>query len=255
MAETEQTPSLQPAHPGGASLLTAGGILLAIGGLYFGREFFIPFTLAILLAFALSPIVNKLRRCRLPKVAAVLLAVALAFVLIGALSYIMASQAIKLADQLPSYRQTMVEKIQSLRASGSAGGGIVDRITSTIEGVGKELSGSEAAASLPAQQSAGSQEKRQPIPVTIEPSVRSPLDVAGAVLGPVVQALATAGIVIVFVIFVLLEREDLRDRFLKLVGAGDLQTSTEALSEAGSRVSRYLLMQLIVNVAYGVPIG
>ena len=96
---------------------------------------------------------------------------------------------------------------------------------------------------------------RQPIPVTIEPGARSPLDVIGGVLGPLVETLAIAGIVIVFVIFVLLEREDLKDRFIKLVGAGDLQTSTEALDEAGSRVSRYLLMRLFVNVTYGLPIG
>ena len=255
MAEAEHIPPLHLVRPAGTSFFTAGGILLAIGGLYFGREFFIPFTLAMLLAFALSPIVNQLSRWRVPRIAAVLLAVALAFILIGTLSYIMANQVIKLADQLPSYRQTMVEKIRSLRASESGGGVIVDRITSTIESVGKEFSGPDAKVTRPAQQTVGSEQRREPIPVIIEPSVRSPLDVAQAVLGPVVQALATAGIVIVFVIFVLLERQDLKDRFLKLVGTGDLQTSTEALSEAGSRISRYLLMQLIVNVAYGAPIG
>lgn len=255
MAGPDLTPPPQPTYPVSHSVVTAGGILLAIGSLYFGREFFIPFTLAILLAFALSPVVNKLRRWRVPRVAAVLLAVTLAFSLIGGLSYIMTTQVIKLADQLPSYRQTMVEKVQSLRASGAGGGGILDRITSTIEGVGKELAEPQNPANPLEQPPAGPQATRQPIPVTIEPGVRSPLDVAGSVLGPLVETLAIAGIVIVFVIFVLLEREDLRDRFIKLVGAGDLQTSTEALTEAGSRVSRYLLMQMIVNVTYGVPIG
>ncbi len=251
MADTDPIPSPQPVSP----VITAGGILLAIAGLYLGREFFIPFTLAILLAFALSPIVNALRRWRVPRVAAVILAVTFTFILIGGLSYVVTAQVIKLANELPSYRQTMVEKIQSLRGAGTTEGGVVDRITSTLQGLGKELSGRDAATNPLAPQPTGAQTTHQPIPVTIEPGARSPLDVISTVLGPLVQTLAISGIVIVFVIFVLLEREDLRDRFIKLVGAGDLQTSTEALNEAGSRVSRYLLMQLLVNVTYGLPIG
>jgi GAF domain-containing protein len=82
-----------------------------------------------------------------------------------------------------------------------------------------------------------------------------PLDVIRSVVGPLLAPLATAGLVIVFVIFILLEQEDLRDRFIKLAGAGDLQKSTQALNDAAARVSRYLLMQLVVNLTYGVPIG
>ena len=89
----------------------------------------------------------------------------------------------------------------------------------------------------------------------MQPPNRSPLDVLQTVVGPLIKPLAIAGIVIVFLIFVLLDRDDLRDRFIKLVGAGDLRKSTHALEEAAGRVSRYLLMQLLVNVSYGVPIG
>ena len=128
-----------PSQPTAAShsLITAGGILFAIGGLYLGREFFIPFTLAILLAFALSPIVNALRRWRVPRVPAVVLTVSLGFILIGGLSYVVTAQVIKLASELPSYRQTMLEKIQSLRSSGATEGGVIDRIMSTVEGLGR----------------------------------------------------------------------------------------------------------------------
>jgi predicted PurR-regulated permease PerM/GAF domain-containing protein len=255
MAGIDPIPPPQLVSPVGHSLITAGGILLAIGGLYLGREFFIPFTLAILLAFALSPIVNAFRRWRVPRIPAVIVAVTLAFILIGVVSYVVAAQVVKLADEVPSYRQTMVEKIKSLRGSGATEGGVVDRIMSTIEGLGKELTGPDAATDPLASPPAGTAMSRQPVPVTIEPRARSPLDVIGGLLGPLVESLAIAGIVIVFVIFVLLEREDLKDRFIKLVGAGDLQTSTEALNEAGDRVSRYLLMQLLVNVTYGLPIG
>ena len=232
------------------SVLTAGGILLAIGGLYFGREFFIPFTLAALLAFSLSPVVNWLGRRRLPRVAAVLVATVLAFSLIGGLTYVVGTQLINLADKLPTYRQTILEKIQTIRGTNATGGGVVDRVSKNIEGLTKDLTTPEKE-----PRASSSSEARQPVSVRVEPAARSSLDVLILVIGPVIGALATTGIVIVFVIFVLLEKDDLRDRFIKLVGTGDLHTSTEALSEAGSRVSRYLLMQLIVNVTYGVPIG
>lgn len=248
-------PPLAPkADPANHSVVTAGGVLLAIAALYFGREFFIPFTLAALLSFALSPVINRLRRWRVPRVAAVVVTVSLAFSIIGGLSYVVAGQLVSLADAMPTYRENMIEKIRSLRESSAAGGGIVDRVTETIQGIGKELSTAEAPAET-GQLSSDAESQRRPIPVTIEPSARSPLDVLGAVVGPTIEVLATAGIVIVFVVFVLLEKDGLRDRFIRLVGAGDLQTSTEALAEAGERVSRYLLMQLVVNVTYGVPVG
>jgi predicted PurR-regulated permease PerM len=125
----------QLVSPVGHSVITAGGVLLAIAGLYLGREFSIPFTLAILLAFALSPIVNAFRRWRVPRIPAVMLAVTFAFILIGVVSYVVAVQVIKLANQVPSYRQTMVEKIKSLQGSGATEGGVIDRIMSTIDPV------------------------------------------------------------------------------------------------------------------------
>ncbi len=238
------------------SLLIAGGFLLAIGGLYLGREFFIPFTLAILLAFALSPIVNWLRRWRLPHVAAVLIAVGLAFGMIGGVAYIVAPQVVKLAREIPTYHQTMATKIKGLRGSSSSEGGIIENKGDfDIRGTWQKSSEDQKNQRTWTCNDQGKRQRRanqSRSPLNLLPVHRS---MCVLVLGPIVGALATAGIVIVFVIFVLLEKEDLRDRFLKLVGTGDLNTSTEALSEAGSRVSRYLLMQLIVNVTYGVPIG
>lgn len=96
---------------------------------------------------------------------------------------------------------------------------------------------------------------QEPVTVRLEPPKARPLEVIQTIVGPLIAPLATAGLVIVFVIFVLLEREDVRDRFIKLAGAGDLQKSTQALDDAAKRVSRYLLMQLVVNMSYGIPIG
>ena len=241
-----------PTGPPGKSLLTVGGVLLAIAGLYLGRDIFIPFAIAILLSFALAPLVSLLRRLKFPKIAAILVAVALGFSVLGGVSLIVGTQLVQLANDLPTYRETITQKIRSLRSSAS-GPGIVENVTSTIEDLSEELSTAEQGGEDLRAAEGGA--RREPVPVTIETQASRPLDVIWSILGPLISPLATAGIVVVFVIFMLIERQDLRDRFIKLIGAGDLQKTTEAISVAASRVSRYLLMQLLVNVTYAVPIG
>lgn len=248
-------PTLQRA---GSPILTAGGVVLAIAGLYFGRDLFVPFALAILLSFALNPLVNWLRRWRLPRIAAVLVAVTLAFILIAGVAFVVGRQLVQLANNLPTYQITITNKIRSLQAS-APGGGIVDKVTSTIEDVGKEISGEKEPDNKAPMPTPGarldSSSAQEPVTVRIEPPQAKPLEIIRTVVGPLLAPLATAGLVVIFVIFVLLEREDLRDRFIKLAGAGDLQKSTQAINDAAARVSRYLLMQLVVNLTYGIPIG
>jgi predicted PurR-regulated permease PerM len=248
-------PSLQPAAPPAHSpILTAGGVVLAIGGLYFGRDIFIPFALAILLSFALTPLVDWLRKLKLPRVAAVIVAVAMAFVLIGGIAYVVGRQVVQLANNLPSYQNTISEKIRALQTS-APGGGVVDRVTTTIQDLSKEISGEDKPSGSPQPGLGGRPATQEPVTVRLERAEAQPLEVIRTIVGPLLAPLATAGLVVIFVIFVLLEREDLRDRFIKLAGAGDLQKSTQALNDAAARVSRYLLMQLVVNLTYGVPIG
>ena len=155
-----------PARSMPHSILTAGGILLVIAGLYFGRELFIPFTLAVLLAFALSPIINALRRWRVPRVPAVILTVILAFSVIGGLSYVLSTQVIKLAESIPRYQYTMINKIDSIFDSGAAGG-LFERLTSTVERLRSRLAENEETSQLgsPAQPSEQGQEAPEPIPI------------------------------------------------------------------------------------------
>ncbi len=237
--------------PRGFSVRTMLSIVLCVAALYLGRDIAIPFALALLLAFALAPIVGWLRRIRVPKLASVLVAVTLAFCFIGAAFYVFGSQVIQLASDLPAYQQTIEEKLRSLRTS-APGGGIIGRATSTLRDLGKELSEQSPKGGATAS---GDGTGRTAVPVILEQPPMSPLEMIRAVLGPLLFPFIQAGIVIVLLIFMLVEKEDLRDRLMKLMGAGDLQRSTEALGEAAKRVSRYLLMQLLLNVGYGIAIG
>src|SRR6185312_14646870 len=256
MAELDPTsPQRLPAVQTTASpILTAGGIVLAIGGLYFGSEIFVPFALAILLSFILTPTVNRLRRWRVPRIAAVLVAVTLAFVVVAGLALVVGRQLVQLADNLPKYQSTITEKIHSLQKS-APGGGVLDKVTTTVEDLGKEISGEQKKGEVVEPGLPAGARTQEPVIVRLAPPQPKPLELIRSVIGPLLAPLATAGLVVIFVIFVLLEREDLRDRFIKLAGAGDLQKSTQAINDAAARVSRYLVMQLIVNLSYGIPIG
>ena len=176
------------------------------------------------------------------------MAVSVAMVIIGGLAFMVAHQLVRLADSLPQYQQSMERKIQSFRSSTNSNNGIIDRVTSTMEGLQRELSAPKAESTQRAA-------KQAPIPVAIEPASQSPVEILKTVAGPLIGPLTTAGLVVVFLILVLLKSQDLHDRFIKLIGRGDLQTTTDAMRDASQRVSRYLLMQLVVNITYGVPIG
>ena len=250
-ASSQRTPAVRAAS---SPMLTAGGIVLAIGALYLGREIFVPFALAILLSFVLTPLVNWLRRSKVPRIAAVLIAVSIAFIVVAGIALVVGRQLVQLASNLPNYQTTITEKIRSLQSS-APGGGVVDAVTTTMQDLGREISGDEKKSGVAPSRLGAGGESREPVTVRMEPPQPRPLEVIRAVIGPLLAPLATSGLVVIFVIFVLLEREDLRDRFIKLAGAGDLQKSTQAINDAASRVSRYLLMQLVVNLTYGLPIG
>jgi len=252
MAE-EQLQNGEPVVPAQSPVFTAGGIFLALAALYFGRDIFVPFALAILLAFALAPLVDALRSFKVPRIAAVLLAVSLAVLVIGGVSLLVGGQLVELASSAPSYKQTISTKLRSLRSLG-LGEGALEQVTHTVEDLSRELTNDQPPTTQQPTAS-GQREPRRPVPVVIERPEMRPLEVLTTIVGPLIAPLATAGIVIVFVIFVLIERTDLRDRFIRLVGHGDLQKSTRALDDAAERVSRYLLMQLVVNVCYGIPVG
>jgi predicted PurR-regulated permease PerM len=245
-------PPAEPHRPTGSGLVTVAVMLMTIAALYLGQDIFVPFALAVLLSFMLAPVVGYLRKLRLPHIPSVLLAVASALVVIGALSVLVGTQIVHLAENLPDYQYTMQEKVRAVRKA-MAEGGIIKRTSAVIEAVTEELS-SEAAEPEENEPFAASAPKDEPVTVRVEPPRSEPLDALKSVLGPLIEPIGAAGITIVFTIFILLEHNDMRDRFIRLVG-GNLRRTTEALNEAASRVGRYLFMQLVVNASYGIPVG
>ncbi|MDR7033391.1 AI-2E family transporter [Mesorhizobium sp. BE184] len=213
--------------------------------LYLAKDVLLPFAIALLLTFALAPIVSRLRKWSVPKVVAVILTVMITFLVIAAFAFLVATQVSNLAQNIPTYQANIVEKVRSLKEMG-AGGGLVERLTYMVERVGKELqAGTQQSTTIPGP---------QPLPVEIIYR-ESPLDILRNIVVPLISPFATAGLIVVVVIFMLLEREGLRDRFIRLAGYGDLHKTTEALQDAGKRVGRYLLMQLLINTIYAVPIA
>jgi predicted PurR-regulated permease PerM len=228
---------------------------IIVSTLYFGREIFVPIALAILLSFVLAPVVGLLQHVRVPRGIAVVSVVLAAFALIFAMGSLLATQLTQLAGDLPRYQSTISEKIQSIRET-TAGRGTLERASGMLKDLGKELdkpndTGSKSSSSsILAPKSTASPlqvEVRQPDPGALE-SLRT-------LISPLLHPLATTGIIIIFVIFILLQREDLRNRVIRLAGSHDLQRTTAALDDAAARLSRLFLIQLLVNGAFGVVIG
>jgi predicted PurR-regulated permease PerM len=256
MAEekSEATPRLERGlgaelHPlGNMARVVIGTIVVA--GLYFARPVLEPIALAVLLSLLLAPAVRWLHLCGVGRNAAVLATVLLAFIVIIGFGAAVGEQVIGLVRNLPQYEENIAAKIRSL--NGVPGAGMIERATRVFHDLGSELEGSTVSrAPSPAAAPAGA----APVPVEIRQNEPALLQLLRNVIGPMLLPVAEAGLVLVFVIMILLKREDLRDRLLRLAGARDLHRTTAAMNEAAERVSNYLLAQLAVGLCYGVPVG
>ncbi|MGV6875277.1 AI-2E family transporter [Pseudochelatococcus sp. B33] len=224
-----------------AAWLIVGSIVLA--GLYIGQDVLIPLAIAFLISFTLSPLVTWLNRIGLPRLLSIITVMLTVGILLAALGVLIGSQLRILSAQLPTYQSTIRSKIDELSVQMKAPG-ILDGALQTVQTVQTEVSAAVKSAdeTVPMQR------------VEVVPPPTSPFETAIAWLVPALAPLATAGIVTVFVFLALLDRGDLRDRLIRLMG-GNLHRSTDAMEEAGRRISKYLLMQLVVNVSYGIPMA
>ena len=220
---------------------------LIIAALYFGREIFVPLALAVLLSFVLAPFVIRLHSWRIPRTASVLLVVFFGFSIIFSLGGLMVSQATRLAAKLPGYQETLSDKVESLRGL-MGGSGTLGQASTVLKKLETELEEGNAAGQTARQ-------KAVPIPVEIQQPDPGALTTLGKIIEPLLSPLTTTGVVVIFVAFILLQREDLRNRLVRLAGSGDIQRTTAALDDAGKRLSKLFLTQIIFNAVFGLAIG
>jgi predicted PurR-regulated permease PerM len=214
-----------------------GVIALVVAGLYWLQAVLIPLALAVLLTFLLSPVVGTLERRGLGRVPSVFVAVLLSLSILGGIGWTLSRQLVALADELPGYSLNIHHRIADLR--GASKGGSVEKVQKAVKDVVGEIQKTDTPGAT----------RQKPVAVILEPpSVLVHLP-------NLLQALAGAGVVTVLMIFMLLERRELRDRVILLIGYRRMTATTRALDEAGARISRYLLMQSIINGSFGVAVG
>jgi predicted PurR-regulated permease PerM len=220
-------------------LLILGGCMLVVAALYWAQAVIVPVALALLLTFMLSPVVVFLQRS-MGRVPAVLAVAVVTFTALGVAGWALTSQLASLLQELPAYRQNIRQKVRDIRGAGQ--GGSVEMLQRTVEDIRSEIDNEETPGTA-----------AKPVVVQSERTVG--LWGFPTAVGPFVERLATAGLVLVLVVFMLLERQDMRNRLMRLFGHGRLTVTTKAFDEAGRRISRYLLMQSLINVLFGLGVA
>ena len=224
--------------------------------LYFARPILIPLALALTLNFLLTPIVMWLQRFSLRRGLAVALVMLIFSAVVGGMAWVVAGQLLQVASDLPKYRENIRNKIEALHLPPESALG---RAAESVKEIDMDFSAPAAAGggqtnaqalskpALPQAQSA--------VPVQVVTAPATGLEYLSQMLKPLLQPLSTAGMVLIFTVFILIKQEDLRDRFLRLAGVAQLHAMTLALNDATQRISRYLVLQLLVNVCYGLCFG
>lgn len=228
-------------------LIPIAGIIVLVGALHLARDVLIPVAVAVLLSFLLNPLVRRFTRWGFPNVIAVLTTVGMAFTLLAVIGWLVSAQFVNLVKELPNYQYNLQVKIAEIQEPRDT---VFSRAWEMFGSLRRDIEEKEQA-----RAAAEGSEKTEPIAVQVEEKAPTPAELlaryAGALLGPA----GLAGVSCIFIIFMLLQRNDLRDRFVKLVSGGNLNLATQAVDDAAQRVTRYLLMQMIINVTYGIPFG
>ena len=225
-----------------------------VAGLYFGREVLLPIALAVLLSFVLAPAVKLLQRAHFPRFAAVAIIVLLAFGVISAIGTLMFAQVSQLAAELPRYQSTLSAKVSALRGVATASG-TLEQASEVLRNLQKELDRPNRDSAASGATSGATTPPVRPIPVEVRQPDPGTLQTIALLIAPLIHPLTTTGIIVIFVVFILLQQQDLRNRLIRLAGSHDLQRTTLAMDDAGRRLSRLFLMQLALNASFGLIIG
>ena len=247
------SPFLSSVSPAGMTVLETAAYIaifaMCVLFLYYGSSVLMPLALASLLSFVLTPAVRLLKKAGIPKVISVVIVVVVSISTIGGAGFVVGGQISDLLERIPSYEYNLLKKVSSLR-SASVESGALERARSTLQDLQTELGRTNEKAANPPPQ-ANSQNgptDTKPIPVEIHQPPQPVLESTLALIRPLISPLATTGLIILFLFFILAQREDLRDRFLRLAGTGDLQRTTVALDDAGDRLSRYFIIQALAKL-------
>ena len=223
-------------------MVTLASIAVVVAALYLAKGLLVPLTLAVLLSFLLSPLCDWLERRWLGRIPAVLVTAVLGFTVLGIAAWTAADQMARLAPKLPEYQRNFEAKLSSVNEYAAAA---LSKLTASAQAAGENLT--------PAEQANGTIEL--PFSVRVLSSPASPMQVFSGMFGTMLEVLGTTGIVIVLVVYFLVRREDLRDRFIHLVGKGHVTVTTQMLEDAAKRVSRYLSVLFFINVTFGISVG
>ena len=225
-----------------------------IACLYFGREVLVPIALAVLMSFLLAPPVQLLQGWRVPRGLAVIVVVVVAFMAIFSLGGLMVAEVNQLASDLPRYQSTLREKIQSLRGA-TAVTGTLERASQVLQELNSELNTPKRGAPARAPPTLPGGPSSDAIQVEIAQPNSSALRTLGAIITSLISPIATSGMVVIFVIFILAQRQDLRNRLVRLAGSRDIQRTTAAFDDAAERLSRLFLTQVALNAGVGLVVG
>jgi predicted PurR-regulated permease PerM len=224
-------------------LFVLGSTTLVVALLYWARQVLIPVALAILLTFTLGPLVIALQKFRLGRVPAVLVVLLLTTLGVAGFGLAVFHEVQSLAAELPEHKSEIIRKIETIQDL--AHGSVTDGLASLVNDVTKALNKTQAAAAEPGT---------EPVPVKVE-EAPAPLAYISSLAGPLLEPLVATLLVIVLTAFMLIRREDLRNRIIRLWSHGGVTRMTRALDDAARRISRYLLMQAILNGTFGVVLG
>ncbi len=221
-------------------------LVVATAALYLAREVLIPLALAILFGFLLAPAARRFEGLRLGRVASTLIVVTLFVGLLGTIGWVAGKQVVSLVGKLPEYRVNISNKLRALHSQPT---GNLGKAAQALKEMEKEAAAkADETAQKPAPQKPAPQKPAVDLPTT-------PFELIGMLGASALALLATAVGVIVITALILLQRDDLRERLMRLVGQGQIHLTTQAMEDAAQRVTRYLLMQLVVNIFYGLPLG
>jgi predicted PurR-regulated permease PerM/CheY-like chemotaxis protein len=242
------------AAPKSGRIVALASACIIVTGLYFARDVLVPLAVALLLTFLLAPLVHRVERLRLPRVPAVLMVVALSFAILGGVGWLISNQATDLAVKLGDYQGDIERKIENVHSY--LGHGALATASRTINRMAQDVAATQPDRSGAASSWLTRGSEGNPIAVSIAAapetgSIFKTLATALQFVSPMAQLV----IVIVFVVFMLIQREDIRDRIIRLVGHGQLTLTTRALDDAATRISRYLIAQSAVNGVYGIVVG